>query len=721
MSDRSTRVSSPAWLAALAAVVAVAWLLPGLGDHGIWTDAELPALDRVRAALGAALSDLEHHPWLPELLRTRSYAMLESELGLRLPHALAAAGLVAMTTGLARARGASVGLSLLAGCFALAFPALVVSGRTAVGNPVGELMISGSVLTGLAALGSRGTVRTAVLAVLTAALVALAVASAGLAIGGALPLGVLAAAASLDSSRKGSLRIAAALWLACAIALALTIRLSLDQGDGYIPILGAAKDLELVDKPEGRRFASSLEDLGYSMYPWAPLALAGALLGRRHRLCALWLGVAVAVVSGWSLVYGGPQPLPVTVPVAICAVAAVEWMLEPDTDRTARRAVLAMVILATLVIRKDAEATPARVAVPLHDFEGEHTFPAEPLDAGARLKGIGGLALLALLATGLLAPAGGPTRRLDRWLDRIPAGPRRHAPIGLLAMAALLGGHRYAHELVPEVCDRLSPRRLLEHHKRLAEAGVLPLQLGNHRVRDEGLSLYGPGDVVALGSRRELGGYLNVDEPRVAIIRDRDLPSLHQDHHLNGWPLFVLDDGHHHLRLVANRLPEGEVDRNRIPTVVFSEPPQLANPTQVRFEEYIEIIGWQLTDPIVRGGEVELQLAIEVLRPLPGGTKLYAHVRRGRTSRFNGEPHELTGDVYPPNLWRQGDYILHRFTFKAPLLEIQPGEHELVIGLRRGEKQNFEISVPEGKRGEHGVLVRDKKRSFARVGKVQVW
>ncbi|MCA9656546.1 MAG: hypothetical protein KC501_41970, partial [Myxococcales bacterium] len=421
MSDRSIRASSPAWLAAIAAVVAIAWLLPGLGDHGYWSDAELPALDRVRAALGAALSDLEHHPWLPELLRTRSYAVLEGEAGLRLPHALAAVGLVAMATGLTRARGASVGLSLLAGAFALAFPALAVSGRAALGNPIGELVLSGSVLAGLAALHGRSRLAVGGWAVASLVLLILSVTSTGLAIGGALPLAVLAAAASLEPERRAP-RIAAALWLACAIAVALSVRLSLEQGDGYIPLLGAAKDLALVDKPETRRFAASLEDLGYSLYPWAPLVIVGGLLGRRSRVGALWIAVALTVVSGWSLVYGGPQPLPVTVPAALCAVAAVEWMLDPGTDRRARRAVLVMLVLSMLVIRKDAERTPARVTVPLYDFEGEHTFPADELRAPEHLGRIGGLALLALLLTAGLAPAGGPPRRLDRWLARLPAG-----------------------------------------------------------------------------------------------------------------------------------------------------------------------------------------------------------------------------------------------------------------------------------------------------------
>ena len=76
MVDPGARSSSAPWLAALAALAAAAMLLPGLGDHGLWTDAELPVLDRVQAALGEARSGLVRSPWLPDLLRTRAYALV---------------------------------------------------------------------------------------------------------------------------------------------------------------------------------------------------------------------------------------------------------------------------------------------------------------------------------------------------------------------------------------------------------------------------------------------------------------------------------------------------------------------------------------------------------------------------------------------------------------------------------------------------------------------
>ena len=91
-------------------------------------------------------------------------------------------------------------------------------------------------------------------------------------------------------------------------------------------------------------------------------------------------------------------------------------MLDPGTDRRARRAVLVMLVLSMLVIRKDAERTPARVTVPLYDFEGEHTFPADELRAPEHLGRIGGGRLAAASAAhrlALVAISDVPGDRLD--------------------------------------------------------------------------------------------------------------------------------------------------------------------------------------------------------------------------------------------------------------------------------------------------------------------
>ncbi len=55
-----------------------------------------------------------------------------------------------------------------------------------------------------------------------------------------------------------------------------------------------------------------------------------------------------------------------------------------------------------------------------------------------------------------------------------------------------------------------------------------------------------------------------------------------------------------------------------------------------------------------------------------------------------------------------------------PWLEVLPGEHELIVGMRRSEKTNLKISTPESGTGEFDVKLRGKKHEFAVIGKVEL-
>jgi hypothetical protein len=164
-------------------------------------------------------------------------------------------------------------------------------------------------------------------------------------------------------------------------------------------------------------------------------------------------------------------------------------------------------------------------------------------------------------------------------------------------------------------------------------------------------------------------------------------------------------------------LPEGSGLSTRSATRrVVSRP----RPTFVRFEDYLEVIGWDWEEPVVRGRETTLRVALRVLRPLPSGSKIYMRLQKERISRINPAPHDLAGGIYPTQHWRPGDYVLHEFTTTVPLLEILPGAHDVVLGMRRTESSNYKISSPEGEHGEPGVTVQGK-REFATIGQVQVW
>ncbi len=750
-----TAAARSAWLlGGLSSLAAALLLVPGFRAHGLWSTGEIAVLQRAQAALGATLGGLERATFLPDALRTQALALTGDPAAIRLPGALASALLVGLAVALARRLGAAPRFALLAGGFALATPLLQSQARLALGNPVGELSATLAALLGALALAQPRRLPALLLAAATLAALTLASASAGLFFGALLPLLAIALAwpkgpvprsmppgtsdlspgtsalttpnlspgpsAPLDLSPGTSTprrRLLAAL-LAAAILGVLTTLLALlaGQTDGWIPALAAARDSLLLESPHLRPFTATLEDFSNQCFPWLPLLLVGLLHPGRARWPAAWLLLALALISAWSLRFG-PQPVPLTVPVAVVCAAALEHLLAPRTGTFARRLGLLVVLAGGLILAKDARRTPGRVgAVLVHGKE--NAYPARELQAPELLAGLAQLAALGLLLAALTRRPLAPATRLQRLQARLPTW----LPVALVLATQLHQALRYGHGLLPRSSELLSVHRPLTRLAAWKAAGVLPGPLALHRISDPGVDLYGPPATgrAPLTSRDQVVTLLRAPEPGVAMIRSSELGPLFQQSRAAGWPLHVLDASNRDIALVSNILPPGASDENPILRVVFDAPPALAHPTLLRFEHYLEIVGWQWQEPIVRGRETTLELALKVLEPLPSGSKIYVRLQQGKLSRINPLPHELAEGLYLSQLWRPGDYILHRFTVPVPMLEVLPGAHDVVIGLRRTESSNYKISVPEGDSGEFGVTLRGG-REFASVGQVQVW
>ncbi len=680
-------------LGLVAALIAAGFILPALGVHGLWAGSESQVLDRSRAALGIALSDLIRSPWLPDALRTAAYQAFGAPEAIRLPGALAAIGLVGLTTLVAAARGVGSLAALIAGAFALAFPLTLAQGRLALGAPIAELFAAGAAVAGYVSLRLQGW-RAALGALLAALLVALASASAGLVLGALVPL--LAIAVGRPTSPRPAIRRAVlALWLAIIAVTLVAGALIYGQGDGYIPLLGAAKDLAIREQPELRGFTASLQELGLQLFPWLPLALVGVLRPGKMRWPALWLLSGLGVHSVHSLIYG-PSPLPLTVPAALCCTAGLIHLADPTTHRQLRRLALLLAIGGVVVLGKDARRTPATTAAVLAPPLHEHRLPAAEIGADVLLPRLSGLAVLMVLIAGI---AGG--RRIAKpWL----------AP-GVAALVLLYQAAMISHSLIPRISALRSLKIPLTRLSAWQGAGDLPDQLAIGRVSDPGLAVYGPREANTSDAKTRVAmtEWLRRPEPSVALIRDSDLPALFAAHRRDGWPLYVLDRSHADLSLVSNTLPPGARDTNRLLEIVHDRPQTLAHETLVRFDDYLEITGWEIREPVIRGSETTVSLALRVLRPLPAGAQIGAG------------PENFAGGLYPTNHWRPGDFILHRHTIDVPLLEVVSGTHELMVGVRRTAKKNLTIVEPSEERGAYGVTVKDKKREFAALGEVRVW
>jgi len=733
------RTWTSAWaLAGIATTLAAILLIAGFHDHGLWSTGEIAVLQRAQADLGAALTGLERAPPLPDLLRTRVLALTDDPAAIRLPGALAGALLVGLATFLARTLGAAPRFAALAGAFVLAFPLLESQTRLALGNPVGELMATLAALLGASALASTLTPRRSLLLALAAALtLALAAASAGLLFGVLLPLLALALAwphgpvppdmslkpsqpVPLDlSPRPAPPRWLAALLAAAILATTLTIAvLAYHQADGWIPALAAARDLVLSERPYTRPFTATFEQFGDQLFPWLPLLIVGLLHPGRARWPALWLLCGLVLASLWSLRYG-PVAVPLTVPAAVVCAAALEHLLHPHTTRATRRLGLLIVVAGCLIHAKDARRTPGHVGAVLVKNLPEHNYPARELRASELL---GRLALLALLAVALAALTRRQTgtTRLARLQAHLPEWLPAAIVLAVLAHQAL----RYGHDLLPRSSELQSLHRPLTRHAAWQAEGVFHSPLAVHRISDPGVDLYGPppAERLHVATRDAVISWLKSETPNAALIRTAELAPLFQNSRQLGWPLYVLDNSHRDVALLANTLPPGATDHNPIRQVLFDAPPALPHETLVRFEDYVEIVAWDWEQPVVRGRETTLQVVLKVLKPMPGGAKITVRLQKDRLSRINPLPHDLAENLYPNQYWRPGDYILHRFTTTVPLLEILPGAHEVIVGLRRGEHQNYKISSPDtvDKPSEHGVLVRGG-HEFAVVGEVQVW
>lgn len=740
-----------AWpLAGLATVLAAAVTLPGYRSHGLWSTGEIGVLQRAQAALGAALGGLERAPLIPDALRTQALALTGDPAAIRLPGALAAAVLVGLAVLLARRLGAAPRVALLAGAFALAFPLLQSEARLALGNPIGELTATAAALLGAATLTAR---RRLPLALATLATLTLSLYSAGLLLGVLLPLLAISFAwprttdlsqtpapsdlsqtpadlsrtpAPSDLSRTPSHLSPGTppRWLAPLLAAAilttigLTLWLAYIQTDGWIPALAAARDLPLAERPYHRSFTAGLQELSDQLFPWLPLLVVGLLHPGRARWPAMWLLATLVLVSAWSLRYG-PTPLPIVVPAALVCAAAVEHLLAPTTGTATRRLGLALALAGGLVLAKDARRTPGQIGAVFVHGKGEHTYPGKELGAPDLLASLAQLAALAVLLAALTRRPADPRTRVERLQARLPTW----LPIAILIATLAHQALRYGHGLLPRTSELLSLHRPLARWAAWRDAGALVAPLAVQRISDPGVALYGPpADQRSAPPTREATlAWLKGQPGAAALVRRSELAPLFEQARAGGFPLHVLDASHRDIVLLANTLPPGATDENPILRVLRDAPPQLAHSTLVRFEDSVEVIGWQWHEPIVRGSETTLEVALRVLKPLPGGSKLYFRLQQGRLSRVNPMPHELAEGLYPSQHWRAGDYILHRFTVTVPMLEVLPGAHEVVLGLRRTESSNYKISFPPTDDPTLGVHFRGPEHEFAELGPVQVW
>ena len=146
--------------------------------------------------------------------------------------------------------------------------------------------------------------------------------------------------------------------------------------------------------------------------------------------------------------------------------------------------------------------------------------------------------------------------------------------------------------------------------------------------------------------------------------------------------------------LVSNRPVEGRENQNFLVDAVLDEEPEPDVRVGGKFDERIELIGYDIDLPqqgfVGAGQELTVTWYWRALNRVPGSYKIFLHID-GMGNRMNGD-HEPVEGKYPVRLWDEGDIIVDRQTIRVPA-NYRPGPYTFWIGFYSG---NNRLAVTEG-------------------------
>jgi hypothetical protein len=722
-------------------LLGVLLLVPGLGAFGLWDPHEVRLIEGASDPIELRHLWMPEHAFKPRLplvpLKLGAALFGASELGARLPMAaLALVSLLALLylgVVLKRVRAGALGALAM-----LTMPVLFLSARQAsltLLPALGQILAVAG-LTALAWPRPQRRILDVVLGVLVGALgLGLGLLSCGALVGVAVPAGAVALSVALvEGPLVGELLVSAifgaalimparvvlqlvqpaykvqvivaaglialglaaaglgrlrrGLWLG-AVALGIGLCFRLPAGaPGYSPWVGG-----LAHWPPTRdvQVDSLIKSIGFSLFPWSalvPLALAGLLggvlrsgaptgdsdgdragvgggAGRREALCAIlplaWFGTSyllstlqAAAVAEVGLV--GVGALALSLGLYLEALA-----LGPERRGGALAALCGALMLCAIgrdFFFQPEQYLSAQLAETLR-WPGPLTGVAQVLSSGA-------LVLAAAFGLLLALP------RLRRLV--VPAA------VGLPLVTALLT----IHVLVPAVSRHVSYRGLFTRFKQLGggQLGVYGVpQAGSKVYGQKSVQLYSLGELFDFLSKGKDGAAAPSERP-LAIIGASELAGVDQFAFQNKRSYHVVDDSNSQMLLLASELKPGEADRNPLRRLVTTTPPKPRFPVSATFEDYVELIGYDLPPEVNRGDDILVRLYFRVLKPLGGGYKIFMHFD-GMGSRFNGDHVPLDGK-YPTPFWTAGQFIIDEHRVPTSRLNQAPGYYQVFTGLWPG-------------------------------------
>lgn len=685
--NRDGSTSAARYLAAFSALVSFAIVTIGLGMRGFVGGRERDLLDRVDAAAGLPLDALDTSPLLPDALASILVSVFGAAWGLRLPGAIGVAFLVGSTCWLATRIWRDPWIGAVAGAITFSCPSLLYAARIAVPQFLGGCGVVATILFVYAASAADGPNNRATaspsrkkLAMFggATASTAFSIACLGVILGGALPCLV---SASLVRGRRPRV----VLMISAALLAVFGAALAHHQGDGFIPALAASKNLKLMDQPSRRAISASLVEHLHGSFPWAPITLAGVLtLSTASAWIGLWWMAGIVVYSGWTAVYG-PCPIALEVPMALSAAACLRAHMRTSNAPRAHGLLVVVVIATALVLMTDLSRTPYFALIPAYDrprWIGE----VDPFDLLARRSAWINWAMLGAFGLLVLIP------RSMR--------PQLRRPVyGTWCMLAVLHGTLWVHGPLDHARTMRSLSPAIDRFTSLVDDGALTPALGTHRVFDRAMRVAlrdRDVELLPFETRSKAVSWLHQDSPRALLVAASDVPALYAVADRERRPVYVLDQTHAQVWLVANVLPEGLEDLSPIPTVLATAPPGTGTPCSVQFKDSLELIEWEVFGEPRVGNTLKLRLVFRAQKRLPRSAKIVTRLKYGRISRIHERPEPFVRDIYPPNLWQHGDIIVHETDIELSSLIAFAGTHELIVTVYERDKQPLGARLRNG-------------------------
>jgi hypothetical protein len=764
------------WPIALAgvAVLAAAFLLPGLGDFGLWEPQERQLADRsaprrelgkvaeldtmVRNATTQVRAPTKPPPGndgaclhsAPKDALTRSLTVRaaawgrdtlgDDDAGRRLPFAVLGMIAVLATAGVAmRARGPRAGL--VTALVLLAMPLCSLQARQLT-SEIGTASGSALIVYGAFALGDRGRTRTAWLIAIDVmvALVALgtgawlAFASGGALLGLVVPLGAIAAAGSLGlplawrSTRRETPLSESAVAIACTLAaVALASALAYQLFD-LVPV----DEIVPGTQPLHRAL------LGREIVPsgcWS--SLLGATWAAKDDLRYIFDSTFEQIAYG-------------TFPWGLLAPIAMVGLLASNAHPQRRIGAIALAWAAAAWIATEVYLRKCGFTL----YAG---FPALALAVGVWLDGA--LAelktslvpklLAAFVALGVLVLA----KDLQSFDNRLPSlliggdaivYPKashllfvplklwllviglvigagftlltvrrvaRYGAITCLAATAVVAAF-WSFAWMPSLGDHLSSKPLFDTYEALRATGDQLVLMGDLGDAAHDYAPEAKPEVVT--TRDQLVNALKRPNRVFAISPDSERCQLHRE--LSGKPYYVIDDRNTRSLLMSNRI-DGASDKNPLARSILHEPPTAISHRpkgRIVFDSRVELIGWDLPSSVARGDRFEVRLYYKILQPV---TTAWSNVllHFDGPERINGDHPPIDG-LCPTSTWQPGDYIVdtHEVIAGGPAHPL--GAYPVFTGFFNGSSGNFK-NMPVS---EAPADMRDAQTDRVKIATIQL-